>query len=39
MGNILLFDAINVILGVIEWLLLRRPHVQQYLLEVNGGRT
>jgi hypothetical protein len=39
MGNILLCDAINVILGVIEWLLLRRPHVQQYLLEVNGGRT
>jgi hypothetical protein len=38
MGNVLACDLINVILGAIEALLLRRPHVQQYLLAVNGGR-
>jgi hypothetical protein len=38
MMNVMVCDPVNLIAGWIEHRLLRRPHVQQYLLAVNGGR-
>jgi hypothetical protein len=38
MINALVCDPFNLVAGWIEYLLLRRPHVQQYLLQINGGR-
>ena len=37
--NAMACDLLNLTLGLIEQLLLRRPHVRQYLLEINSGQT
>jgi hypothetical protein len=39
MMNAMACDPINLFAGSIEQMLLRRPHVQQYLAEVNAGRV
>jgi hypothetical protein len=37
--NAMACDPINFCAGWIEQMLLRRPHVQRYLMEVNAGRA
>lgn len=37
--NAMACDPINLFAGWIEQMLLRRPHVQRYLMEVNAGRV
>jgi hypothetical protein len=39
MMNAMACDPINFFAGSIEQMLLRRPHVQRYLLDVNSGRA
>ncbi len=39
MMNAVACDPINFVAGSIEQMLLRRPHVQRYLVEVNAGRV
>jgi hypothetical protein len=39
MMNAMACDPINLFAGSIEQMLLRRPNVQRYLMEVNAGRT
>jgi hypothetical protein len=37
-ANLIACDPINLLLGSMEFNFLNRPHVQQYLLQANGGR-
>src|SRR5262245_16775193 len=39
MMNAMACDPVNFVAGSIEQMLLRRPHVQRYLTEVNAGRA